>query len=215
MDNDNEHIKRLQKIINFEVEDMNATHYSNYKSDYLAELEKNIFFNMLSFIEEIYNEQKENVITNSNNGLFKSTTIEDINNVVILGSKLSKIKAEKENLENFFKEAKDNRYLTYESRMKSHTRNIKYLQDQINDVVNSIKKDTSQSETKKSSPSLNYTFKDAVNDLNICLSNCNDEETRKEIEEIKLNLIKKHINTLKTIVENGYVPCNQTKGEQS
>ncbi len=152
-------------------------------------------------------------IKNSNRGLFSSFTIGDMNNLRILDSKISKIKTEKENLESFFKEAKDNRERVYELSMKAHKRNIDYLQGQINDAINSTKKSIPESEIKKSPPMVRYTFNDAINDLNICLSNCDDEETRKDIEETKLNLIKKHSSTLKNLVENGYVASSQTKGE--
>lgn len=207
MSNENEYIAKLQKMIDFEVEDTNSIQSSHHKSEHIAELEINTFFKILSFIEEMYNNQRESII-NSRRGLFSSLTIGDMNNIRILDSQIAKVKTEKENLESFFKEAKDNRTRMYELNMKAHKRNIDYLQGQINDALNSTKKTNPEPEVKKSSSIVRYTFNDALNDLNESLSNCNDEETRKEIEETKLSLIKKHTSVLKNLVENGYVMSN-------
>lgn len=208
---DNEYIKKLQKMIDFEVEDTNSIQYTHHKGEILAEIEKDTFFRILSFIEESFATQKA-IIRDSKQGLFSILSLVDKSNIAILEGKIARVQNEKDKLENFFTEAKDNRDRVYELSMKAHKRNIDYLQGQINDALNSTKKSIPESEIKKSPPMMRYTFNDAINDLNICISNCDDEKTRKDIEETKLNLIKKHSSTLKNLVENGYVASSQTKG---
>lgn len=212
---DNEYIKKLQKMIDFEVEDTNSSQYSHHRNELLAEAEKDNFFRLLSFVEESFTTQKA-IIRDSKQGLFSTLSLIDKSNIAILEGKIARVQNEKEKLEDFFKKVKDNRDNVYESNMQVRKRNIDYLQGQINDALNSTnstKKSITESEIKKSPPMVRYTFNDAINDLNICLSNCDDEETRKDIEETKLNLIKKHSSTLKNLVENGYVASSQTKGE--